>query len=86
MISLVLIFSATIYTYASLILFIMDFINIYIIILAYRRSKVMKRPFRLKRLIFTIILSMLVLYVNHFIISETLYALDIYHIEMDTFY
>lgn len=30
MISLVLIFSATIYTYASLILFIMDFINIYI--------------------------------------------------------
>ena len=28
---------------------------------------------------------MLVLYVNHFIISETLYALDIYHIEMDTF-
>ena len=27
---------------------------------------------------------MLVLYVNHFIISETLYALDIYHIEMDT--
>lgn len=84
MISLVLIFSATIYTYASLILLSWILLIFILLILAYRRSKVMKRPFRLKRLIFTIILSMLVLYVNHFIISETLYALDIYHIEMDT--
>ena len=27
---------------------------------------------------------MIVLYINHFIISETLYALDLYHLEMDT--
>ena len=57
MISLVLIFSATIYTYASLILLSWILLIFILLILAYRRSKVMKRPFRLKRLIFTIILS-----------------------------
>ena len=51
MISLVLIFSATIYTYASLILLSWILLIFILLILAYRRSKVMKRPFRLKRLI-----------------------------------
>lgn len=84
MISLILIFAATIYTYASLILLSWIILIFVLLVLAYRRSKVVKRPFRLKRFIVAIILSVFVLYVNHIIISETLYALDIYHIEMDT--
>ena len=31
-----------------------------------------------------LVVSVIVLYLNHFLIAETLYALDIYHIEVDT--
>ena len=51
MISLALIFSATAYTYASLIFLSWILLIFVLLVLAYRRSKVMKRPFRLKRLI-----------------------------------
>lgn len=44
----------------------------------------LKRPFRLRNVLLTLLFSIIVLYINHLIISETLYALDIYHIEMDT--
>lgn len=84
MISLVLIFLATLYTYASIMLLTWLIIIFILLILAYRRAKVFKRPFRLKNLIFTLVISVIVLYINHFIISETLYALDLYHLEMDT--
>ena len=81
MISLVLIFLATLYTYASIMLLTWLIIIFILLILAYRRAKVFKRPFRLKNLIFTLVISVIVLYINHFIISETLYALDLYHLK-----
>ena len=48
MISLVLIFLATLYTYASIMLLTWLIIIFILLILAYRRAKVFKRPFRLK--------------------------------------
>ena len=47
-ISLVLIFLATLYTYASIMLLTWLIIIFILLILAYRRAKVFKRPFRLK--------------------------------------
>ncbi|UDI78336.1 bifunctional lysylphosphatidylglycerol flippase/synthetase MprF [Staphylococcus taiwanensis] len=84
MVSLILIFIATVYTYASFILLTWLVVIFILLILAYRRARVVKRPFRLKNLLFTIVISIIVLYVNHLVIAETLYALDIYHLEMDT--
>lgn len=84
MIALILIFAATIYTYASFILLAWLVLIFILLILAYRRARVLKRPFRLRNVLLTLLFSIIVLYINHLIISETLYALDIYHIEMDT--
>ena len=55
-----------------------------ILVAAYRRAKVLKRPFRLHQFVMSFIMSVVVLYVNHFIISQTFYALDVYQIEMNT--
>lgn len=84
MISLILIFVATVYTYASFLLLAWLILIFVLLIFAYRRAKVVKRPFRLKKLVLTLLVSVVVLYINHLFISETLYALDIYHLEMDT--
>ena len=42
-----------------------------ILVAAYRRAKVLKRPFRLHQFVMSFIMSVVVLYVNHFIISQT---------------
>ena len=55
-----------------------------LLILAYQRAQVLKRPLRFKKLAFMLLLSIFILYLNHILISGTLYALDVYHIEIDT--
>ncbi|ADC87632.1 MULTISPECIES: bifunctional lysylphosphatidylglycerol flippase/synthetase MprF [Staphylococcus] len=84
MISIILIFGATIYTYASALLLSWLIVMFAILVAAYRRAKVLKRPFRLHQFVMSFIMSVVVLYVNHFIISQTFYALDVYQIEMNT--
>ncbi|MBN4863241.1 phosphatidylglycerol lysyltransferase, partial [Staphylococcus sp. EG-SA-32] len=83
-ISIILIASATIYTYASFLLLSWLIIIFVLLILAYQRSQVLKRPLRFKKLAFMLLLSIFILYLNHILISGTLYALDVYHIEIDT--
>ena len=84
MISIILIAGATIYTYASFLLLTCFVVMFILLVLAYRRAQVLKRPFRFRKLVLMLILSVIVLYLNHILIAETLYALDIYHIEVDT--
>lgn len=84
MISIILIAGATIYTYASFLLLTWLVVMFILLVLAYRRAQVLKRPFRFRKLVLMLILSVIVLYLNHILIAETLYALDIYHIEVDT--
>ena len=55
-----------------------------LLILAYQRAQVLKRPLRFKKLAVMLLLSIFILYLNHILISGTLYALDVYHIEIDT--
>lgn len=83
-ISVVLIFTATIYTYASFLLLTWLVVIFVLLIIAYRRAKVLKRPLRLKNVFLIVIISLIVLYINHIIISSTLYALDVYNLEVDT--
>ena len=83
-ISIILIASATIYTYASFLLLSWLIIIFVLLILAYQRAQVLKRPLRFKKLAFMLLLSIFILYLNHILISGTLYALDVYHIEIDT--
>ncbi|AGZ26680.1 MULTISPECIES: bifunctional lysylphosphatidylglycerol flippase/synthetase MprF [Staphylococcus] len=83
-ISVVLIFTATIYTYASFLLLTWLVVIFVLLIIAYRRAKVVKRPLRLKNVFLIVIISLIVLYINHIIISSTLYALDVYNLEVDT--
>lgn len=83
-ISVVLIFAATIYTYASFLLLTWLVVIFVLLIIAYRRAKVVKRPLRLKNVFLIVIISLIVLYINHIIISSTLYALDVYNLEVDT--
>ena len=82
-ISIILIASATIYTYASFLLLSWLIIIFVLLILAYQRAQVLKRPLRFKKLA-VMLLSIFILYLNHILISGTLYALDVYHIEIDT--
>ena len=84
MISIILIVAATIYTYASFLLLTWLVLIFVLLVLAYRRAQVLKRPFRFRKLVLMLVVSVIVLYLNHFLIAETLYALDIYHIEVDT--
>ena len=83
-ISVVLIFAATIYTYASFLLLTWLVVIFVLLIIVYRRAKVVKRPLRLKNVFLIVIISLIVLYINHIIISRTLYALDVYNLEVDT--
>lgn len=83
-ISVLLIIGATIYTYASLILLAWLVVILILLIVAFQKAQVLKRPFRFKTLLLMLILSIVVLYVNHLFIYSALYALDIYHIEIDT--
>ncbi|MEJ7464212.1 bifunctional lysylphosphatidylglycerol flippase/synthetase MprF [Staphylococcus saprophyticus] len=83
-ISVVLIFAATIYTYASFLLLTWLVVIFVLLIIVYRRAKVVKRPLRLKNVFLIVIISLIVLYINHIIISSTLYALDVYNLEVDT--
>ena len=83
-ISIILIASVTIYTYASFLLLSWLIIIFVLLILAYQRAQVLKRPLRFKKLAFMLLLSIFILYLNHILISGTLYALDVYHIEIDT--
>lgn len=83
-ISILLIFAATVYTYASFILLTWLLVMLVLLFIAYRQSKVLKRPLRLKNAFLFILISIIVLYINHVIISSTLYALDVYNIEVDT--
>lgn len=84
MISILLIIGATIYTYASYILIAWLIIVFALLIFAFRRAKVLKRPFRFRKLVGTVIFSAFVLFINHAFIAGTLYALDVYHIEVAT--
>ena len=82
-ISIILIASATIYLCVIFII-VMAHIIFVLLILAYQRAQVLKRPLRFKKLAFMLLLSIFILYLNHILISGTLYALDVYHIEIDT--
>ena len=84
MISILLITVATFFTYASYILIAWLAIIFILLIVAFRRARKLKRPIRIRNLVAMFLFSVFVLYVNHIFIAGTLYALDIYTIEMHT--
>ncbi|MBL7573151.1 bifunctional lysylphosphatidylglycerol flippase/synthetase MprF [Staphylococcus saccharolyticus] len=84
LLSIVLIAGATIYTYASFLLLTWLVVMFILLVLAYRRALVLKRPVRFRKVMLMLLLTIIVLYLNHILIAGTLYALDIYHIEVDT--
>lgn len=83
-ISIVLIFVATAYTYASFMLLSWLIVMLILLLVFYRRARVIKRPFRYNKLLLSFVISAIILYINHLVISTTFYTLDIYHIEVDT--
>lgn len=83
-ISIILIFIVTAYTYASFILLSWLVVMLILLFIFYRRARVIKRPFRYLKLCLSFIMGALVLYINHIVIASTFYTLDIYHIEIDT--
>ncbi|PHK49131.1 bifunctional lysylphosphatidylglycerol flippase/synthetase MprF [Staphylococcus edaphicus] len=83
-ISIVLIFIATAYTYASFILLSWLIVMLILLLIFYRRARVIKRPFRYSKLCLSFIMGAIVLYINHIVIASAFYTLDIYHIELDT--
>ncbi|MGO3049590.1 MAG: bifunctional lysylphosphatidylglycerol flippase/synthetase MprF [Staphylococcus sp.] len=83
-ISIILIFVVTAYTYASFMLISWLIIMLILLVIFYKRAHVIKRPFRYSKLFVNIILGSVILYINHLFIASTFYSLDIYHIEVDT--
>ncbi|WP_069996430.1 bifunctional lysylphosphatidylglycerol flippase/synthetase MprF [Staphylococcus caeli] len=83
-ISIVLIFIATAYTYASFMLLSWLIVMLILLLVFYRRARVIKRPFRYNKLLLSFAIGAIILYINHLVISTTFYTLDIYHIEVDT--
>ena len=55
-----------------------------LLIVAFRRARRLKRPVRMRNIVAMLLFSLFILYVNHIFIAGTLYALDIYTIEMHT--
>lgn len=84
MISILLITVATFFTYASYILITWLAIIFVLLIVAFRRARRLKRPVRMRNIVAMLLFSLFILYVNHIFIAGTLYALDIYTIEMHT--
>ncbi|WP_426462457.1 bifunctional lysylphosphatidylglycerol flippase/synthetase MprF [Staphylococcus equorum] len=84
MISISLIFIVTAYTYASFILLSWLAVMFVLLLVFYRRSNTIKRPFRYTRLWLSVAVGSLILYTNHIVIDGTFYTLDIYHLEMDS--
>ncbi|RIM95225.1 phosphatidylglycerol lysyltransferase, partial [Staphylococcus shinii] len=83
-ISVLFIFIATAYTYASFILLSWLTVIFVLLLVFYKRARVIKRPFRYSKLLLSIITGAIILYINHLVIKSTFYSLDIYHIEMLT--
>ncbi|MFH4906988.1 MULTISPECIES: bifunctional lysylphosphatidylglycerol flippase/synthetase MprF [Staphylococcus] len=82
--SVIIIFSVTVYTYPSLILLSWLITMFVMLVLFYRSARVIKRPFRYTKLLSSVIIGALVLFINHVFIKNTFYTLDIYHLEVDT--
>ncbi|WP_436950582.1 bifunctional lysylphosphatidylglycerol flippase/synthetase MprF [Staphylococcus xylosus] len=83
-ISVLFIFIATAYTYASFILLSWLTVIFILLLVFYRRARVIKRPFRYSKLLLSVITGAIILYINHLVIKSTFYSLEIYHIEMLT--
>lgn len=83
-ISAILIFGVTAYTYASFILLGWLIIIIILLVLFYRRATVIKRPFRFSKLMLSVLIGAIILFLNHIIITSAFASLDIYHVEIDT--
>lgn len=84
MISIMLIFFTTAYTFSSFLLLMWLIVMFTLLSVFYRRSKMIKRPFRYTRLWLSMFIGAIILYINHIVIEGTFYTLDIYHLEMDT--
>lgn len=83
-ISIIIIFCVTVYTYPSLILLGWLTTMFIMLVVFYKRSRVIKRQFRYTKLLVSLLIGAFVLFVNHNIIRSTFYTLDIYHLEMDS--
>lgn len=83
-ISLLLIALVTIYTYASFILLTWLAVMFVLLVVFYKRSKILKRKFSYVKLIYMFLISGCVLFVNHIVIYQTLHTLDVYKLEVDT--
>lgn len=83
-ISLLLIVLITIYTYASFILLTWLAVMFLLLVVFYKRSKILKRKFSYLKLFYIILVSCGVLFINHLVIYQTLHKLDVYKIEVDT--
>lgn len=82
--SVILIFGVTAYTYVSYILLGWLIIIIILLGIFYRRATIIKRPFRLSKLLVSIVIGAMILLINHIIITSTFRTLDIFHVEVDT--
>ncbi|MEB6065473.1 bifunctional lysylphosphatidylglycerol flippase/synthetase MprF [Staphylococcus arlettae] len=83
-VALLLIMFVTLFTYFSLILIGWLTIMLILLLVFYRRARVLKRPFRLASFCWMLVVSSFVLYLNHVYIYESLYTLDVYQIQVDT--
>ncbi|MCY1568191.1 bifunctional lysylphosphatidylglycerol flippase/synthetase MprF [Staphylococcus pettenkoferi] len=83
-VSIILIIGVTFWTYASYISLLWLIVILILLIVLYRSALVLKRPLRVGKLIGSIIVSGLALYLNHVWIAHFFYTLDMYHIEANT--
>ncbi|MCD8915200.1 bifunctional lysylphosphatidylglycerol flippase/synthetase MprF [Staphylococcus simulans] len=83
MISVILIFMITVYTNTSFILITWLLIVFGLLVYAFLKAQVLKRPIRLRHLMSMLIISVVMLTLNHFVIAFVLEAVDAYRIEVD---
>ncbi|MCU5745573.1 bifunctional lysylphosphatidylglycerol flippase/synthetase MprF [Staphylococcus sp. SQ8-PEA] len=83
-ISIIIIIGVTLCTYASYISLLWLIVILILLIVLYKSARVLKRPVRIGKLVGSILLSALMLYLNHLWIAHFFDTLDIYHVERNT--
>lgn len=83
MVSIVLIFVITVYTNTSFLLITWLLVVFGLLIYAFMKAQVLKRPIRLRHIVSMLIISIVMLTLNHYMIVFVLDAVDAYRIEVD---
>lgn len=84
MVSVILIFAITVYTNTSYLLMGWLVVLFGLLVYAFTKAQVIKRPLRLRHVVLMVLVSICMLYLNHFVIHSILQAVDAYKIEVDT--